>query len=158
MIPIHTVWLCAAVHTRVSPSGARGSVIQEPNLDPDVLMVMGSLMPVSLPHAERKEARREHLEQHPFGYFRLIQNLLQGIYFHLLQIQKPLPEGWGSRCPACCYVSAFLFARCAVRGAYYSHMFTHANACFTLCVDERERESLCVFCSCVLLVSCHSVN
>lgn len=45
------------IRTRVSPSGARGSVIQEPNLDPDVLMVMGSLMPVSLPHAEREKQR-----------------------------------------------------------------------------------------------------
>lgn len=73
------------VHTRVSPSGARGSVIQEPNLDPDVLMVMGSLMPVSLPHAARKEARWEHLEQRPFFWvLRLIRNLLKGIHFHLL--------------------------------------------------------------------------
>lgn len=57
------------VRTRVSPSGATGSVIQEPNLDPDVLMVMGSLIPVSLPHAGRKEVRREYLEQCPFGYY-----------------------------------------------------------------------------------------
>lgn len=64
----HTMSLCAAIHTLVSPSGARGSVIQEPNLDPDVLMVMGSLMPVSLPHAERKEVKQEHLEQHPVGH------------------------------------------------------------------------------------------
>lgn len=50
------------IRTRVSPSGARGSVIHEPNLDPDVLMVMGSLMPVSLPHAEREKQRDvEHL-------------------------------------------------------------------------------------------------
>lgn len=47
----------SVIRTRVSPSGARGSVIQEPNLDPDVLMVMGSLMPVSLPHAEREKQR-----------------------------------------------------------------------------------------------------
>lgn len=26
-------------------------------------------MPVSLPHAGRKEGRREYLEQHPFGYY-----------------------------------------------------------------------------------------
>lgn len=55
-----------APHTRVSPSGARGSVIQEPNLDPDVLMVMGSLMPVSLPHAARKKTR--YVQQRPFAY------------------------------------------------------------------------------------------
>lgn len=51
-------------------------------------MVMGSLMPVSLPHAERKEARREHLEQTSAWVLRLIQNPLQGIHFHLLPIQK----------------------------------------------------------------------
>lgn len=69
MISMHALeQQSTAVHTRVSPSGARGSVIQEPNLDPDVLMVMGSLMPVSLPHAAREEVRRKHLEQRPFGY------------------------------------------------------------------------------------------
>lgn len=60
--------ICAplgCIRTRVSPSGARGSVIQEPNLDPDVLMVMGSLMPVSLPHAGRKEVRWDYLD----GYY-----------------------------------------------------------------------------------------
>lgn len=62
-IPLHFV------RTRVSPSGATGSVIQEPNLDPDVLIVMGSLMPVSLPHAGRKEVRWEYLEQRSFGYY-----------------------------------------------------------------------------------------
>lgn len=37
--------------TLVSPSGARGSVIHEPYLDPDVLMVIESLIPVSFPQA-----------------------------------------------------------------------------------------------------------
>lgn len=40
--------------TRLSPSGARGSVIQDPNLEPEVLTVTGSLMPVSLPQAGRQ--------------------------------------------------------------------------------------------------------
>lgn len=37
--------------TLVSPSGARGSVIHDPYLEPDVLIVTGSLIPVSFPHA-----------------------------------------------------------------------------------------------------------
>lgn len=37
--------------TLVSPSGARGSVIHEPYLDPDVLIVIESLIPVSFPQA-----------------------------------------------------------------------------------------------------------
>lgn len=41
----------------MSPSGARGSVIQDPNLEPDVLTVTGSLMPVSLPQAAREQAQ-----------------------------------------------------------------------------------------------------
>lgn len=68
MIHLHAMRSCVELHTRVSPSGARGSVIQEPNLDPDVLMVMGSLIPVSLPHAARKEVKWEHLEQNLFWY------------------------------------------------------------------------------------------
>lgn len=40
--------------TLLSPSGARGSVIQDPNLEPEVLTVTGSLMPVSLPQAGRQ--------------------------------------------------------------------------------------------------------
>lgn len=86
--------LCAAAHTRVSPSGARGSVIQEPNLDPDVLIVMGSLMPVSLPHAAKKEVKWEHLEQTPIRVFRLIHIYYKGftfIYFKLMEMS--LPEG-----------------------------------------------------------------
>lgn len=53
--------------TLLSPSGARGSVIQEPNLEPEVLMVTGSLMPVSLPHAGREGPVRdgECLAQRP---------------------------------------------------------------------------------------------
>lgn len=43
--------------TLLSPSGARGSVIQDPNLEPDVLMVTGSLIPVSLPQAAREQAQ-----------------------------------------------------------------------------------------------------
>lgn len=138
---------CSAVRTRVSPSGARGSVIQEPNLDPDVLMVMGSLMPVSLPHAERRKAARwEHLQQIPVFFYvlRLIQISITrrfGFFFSIyLKIQKTLPEGRGSGCPACSYIPAFLF--CA-RGAYYSHMFTHANACCTpslwTCEEKKDR-------------------
>lgn len=46
----------------MSPSGASGSVIQEPNLDPEILMVMGSLMPVSLPQAATKKALNEKPE------------------------------------------------------------------------------------------------
>ena len=46
------------VLTLLSPSGARGSVIQDPNLEPEVLMVTGSLMPVSLPQARREPERR----------------------------------------------------------------------------------------------------
>lgn len=57
-----------------------------------------------------------------------------------LKIQKTLPEGRGSGCPACSYIPAFLF--CA-RGAYYSHMFTHANACCTpslwTCEEKKDR-------------------
>ncbi len=38
----------------MSPAGASGSVIHDPNLDPDVLMVTGSDIPVSFPQAETK--------------------------------------------------------------------------------------------------------
>lgn len=44
--------------TLLSPSGARGSVIQDPNLEPEVLTVTGSLMPVSLPQAGRQYTAR----------------------------------------------------------------------------------------------------
>lgn len=37
--------------TLFSPSGARGSVIHDPNLDPEVFIVTGSLIPVSFPQA-----------------------------------------------------------------------------------------------------------
>lgn len=40
--------------TRLSPAGASGSVIHDPNLDPDVLIVTGSDIPVSFPQAETK--------------------------------------------------------------------------------------------------------
>jgi len=42
--------------TLLSPGGASGSVIHEPNLDPEVLMVIGSEIPVSLPQAEKQMA------------------------------------------------------------------------------------------------------
>lgn len=45
--------------TLLSPLGASGSVIHEPNLDPDVLMVIGSEIPVSFPQAERHTAGTE---------------------------------------------------------------------------------------------------
>lgn len=82
-------------------------------------------------------------------------------FFIYLKIQKTLPEGRGSGCPACSYIPAFLF--CA-RGAYYSHMFTHANACCTRLTRPKKDwgiekgESLWGFCSCVLPVSCPGVN
>lgn len=41
--------------TLLSPAGASGSVIHEPNLDPDVLIVVGSEIPVSFPQAERQK-------------------------------------------------------------------------------------------------------
>lgn len=44
-------WKLYFTLTLVSPSGASGSVIQDPNREPDVLMVIASLMPVSFPHA-----------------------------------------------------------------------------------------------------------
>ena len=40
--------------TLLSPGGASGSVIHDPNLEPDVLMVIGSETPVSFPQAETK--------------------------------------------------------------------------------------------------------
>lgn len=155
-------------HTRVSPSGARGSVIQEPNLDPDVLMVMGSLMPVSLPHAESKEARRENLKQTSVWVLRLIQNPLQGIHFHLLPIQKDF--AWRTRefkssLRLCLWLSLCM-VYCA-KGAYYSSMFTQANACFTVSVwtcekirgrgNRKGRASVYSAPVCCL-VSCRSVN
>lgn len=85
-------------------------------------------------------------------------------FFIYLKIPKTLPEGRGSGCPACSYIPAFLF--CA-RGAYYSHMFTHANACCTpslwMCEEKKDwgiekGGSLWGFCSCVLPVSCPGVN
>lgn len=38
--------------TLLSPVGASGSVIHDPNLDPEVLMVTGSEIPVSFPQAD----------------------------------------------------------------------------------------------------------
>lgn len=49
--------------TLFSPSGARGSVIHEPKRDPEVLIVIGSLIPVSLPQAERECKAGEHHSQ-----------------------------------------------------------------------------------------------
>lgn len=40
--------------TLFSPSGASGSVIHDPNREPEVLIVMGSLIPVSLPQAGKR--------------------------------------------------------------------------------------------------------
>lgn len=49
-------WRGGGALTLLSPSGARGSVIQDPNLEPEVLTVTGSLMPVSFPQAGRHSA------------------------------------------------------------------------------------------------------
>lgn len=38
--------------TLLSPVGASGSVIHDPNLDPEVLMVTGSEIPVNFPQAD----------------------------------------------------------------------------------------------------------
>jgi len=46
---------CCCLLTLLSPAGASGSVIHDPNLDPDVLMVIGSEIPVSFPQAENNE-------------------------------------------------------------------------------------------------------
>lgn len=45
--------------TLLSPAGAIGSVIHDPNLDPDVLMVTGSEIPVSFPQAETQTVTHE---------------------------------------------------------------------------------------------------
>lgn len=52
------VWLCERKHcvvcfTRLSELGIIVSVIQDPNLEPDVRTVMGLLTPVSFPHPRR---------------------------------------------------------------------------------------------------------
>lgn len=49
------VFLFVFLLTLVSPSGASGSVIHDPYLEPDVLIVTGSLIPVSFPHAVNNE-------------------------------------------------------------------------------------------------------
>lgn len=38
--------------TLLSPDGATGSIIHDPNLDPDDLIVTGSAIPVSFPQTE----------------------------------------------------------------------------------------------------------
>lgn len=43
--------------TLVSPSAASGSVIQDPYLDPDVFMVIASLIPVSFPQADNSKTQ-----------------------------------------------------------------------------------------------------
>lgn len=53
--------------TLFSPSGARGSVIHEPKRDPEVLIVIGSLIPVSLPQAEKECKAGEHHSQQCLG-------------------------------------------------------------------------------------------
>lgn len=46
--------------TLFSPSGAKGSVIHEPNRDPDVLTVIGSLIAVSFPQAAKQLDTRHY--------------------------------------------------------------------------------------------------
>lgn len=48
--------ICFLTLTLLSPAGATGSVIHDPNLDPDVLIVIGSDIPVSFPQAETQTA------------------------------------------------------------------------------------------------------
>lgn len=43
--------------TLLSPDGATGSIIHDPNRDPDVLMVTGSDIPVSFPQTGAQEAK-----------------------------------------------------------------------------------------------------
>lgn len=47
--------------TLSSPGGATGSVIQDPNRDPDVFMVIGSEIPVNFPHAEAQRSNYEDI-------------------------------------------------------------------------------------------------
>lgn len=46
--------------TLFSPSGARGSVIHDPKREPEVLIVIGSLIPVSFPQAGKEGKAGEH--------------------------------------------------------------------------------------------------
>lgn len=58
-IDTHTKTYCCILLLRLtlsSPAGATGSIIHDPNRDPDVLMVIGSDMPVSFPQAEKQKS------------------------------------------------------------------------------------------------------